>query len=216
MATLNLVPAVEGRVSLVDARRNVLLTHAVDRLVARAGAHAPLLAGIRVTVVSSTASGGGVSEMLHSLLPLMAELRISSQWLVLDVPPADAPASMDTAPPADTPAPSPASIDTAPPAPVRPEAARISTSPPTEPEPLARDNSPPTDFSGPEEPESEATLEASPARTDTLAPSADEPEPATNVTLPALPDSLAPLDTRTDPDDDADEPLDTSTSPLPL
>jgi len=35
--------------------------------------------------------------------------------------------------------------------------------------------------------------------------------------VPAWPDSLAPVDTRTDPDDaEADDPLDSSTSPLPL
>ena len=73
MATLSLVPSVEGRVSLADARRNVLLTHAVDKLVARAGAHSALLQALRITVVSSTASGGGVSKMPHSLLPLMGE-----------------------------------------------------------------------------------------------------------------------------------------------
>ena len=91
MATLTLVPAVEGHTTLAEARRNVLLTPAVDRLIARAAAHPSLLAGIRVSVISSTASGGGVSEMLHSLMAMQAELRICSQWLVLTVPPADAP-----------------------------------------------------------------------------------------------------------------------------
>ena len=68
----------------------MLLRPAVDRLIARTEAHGAQLRKLRVTLVSSTASGGGVSEMLHSLVPMCVELGVAARWLVMQVPAADA------------------------------------------------------------------------------------------------------------------------------
>src|SRR5690348_1695084 len=41
------------------------------------------LAGLHVLHINTTARGGGVAEMLHSLLPLMEELNIHHTWKVI-------------------------------------------------------------------------------------------------------------------------------------
>src|ERR1700704_2602811 len=51
----------------------------VDELRALAGP----LNGRRVQMVNSTAVGGGVAEILHALLPLMAEAGLATSWDVL-------------------------------------------------------------------------------------------------------------------------------------
>lgn len=44
------------------------------------------LADVRVAHVNSTASGGGVAEMLHSLIPLLADVGVDTDWWVMDAP----------------------------------------------------------------------------------------------------------------------------------
>src|SRR5260370_41655516 len=41
------------------------------------------LSGVQVLHVNTTAEGGGVAELLHSLLPLMEELGIAHSWKVI-------------------------------------------------------------------------------------------------------------------------------------
>lgn len=40
----------------------------------------------RVAHVNSTATGGGVAEILHSLVPLLNDLGVDTDWLVMDAP----------------------------------------------------------------------------------------------------------------------------------
>lgn len=72
---------------LCSQRKNVLLTSTIDSLVQRAEVHREFLKTVRLTLINTTSSGGGVSEMLHSVVPLLQELGISVQWLVLTPPP---------------------------------------------------------------------------------------------------------------------------------
>ena len=51
----------------------------LEQIYAAAGS----LAGVRVLHVNTTAEGGGVAELLHSLLPLMNELGIPHRWKVV-------------------------------------------------------------------------------------------------------------------------------------
>ena len=41
---------------------------------------------VRVAHVNSTAGGGGVAEILHSLVPLLNDLGVETDWLVMDAP----------------------------------------------------------------------------------------------------------------------------------
>ena len=41
---------------------------------------------IRVAHVNSTASGGGVAEILHSLVPLLNDVGVDTDWLVMEAP----------------------------------------------------------------------------------------------------------------------------------
>jgi trehalose synthase len=41
---------------------------------------------LRVAHVNSTASGGGVAEILHSLVPLLNDLGVDTDWLVMNAP----------------------------------------------------------------------------------------------------------------------------------
>ena len=54
-----------------------------EDLLARIYRAAEPLAGVRVLHLNTTAEGGGVAELLHSLLPLMEELGIPHTWQVL-------------------------------------------------------------------------------------------------------------------------------------
>jgi trehalose synthase len=64
----------------LDDYRALIGNRAVER-VRRRGA---LLAGLRVLHVNATLIGGGVSEMLFSLIPLMRDAGLSVDWYVLD------------------------------------------------------------------------------------------------------------------------------------
>jgi len=44
------------------------------------------LSDARVAHVNSTASGGGVAEILHSLVPLLNDVGVDTDWLVMDAP----------------------------------------------------------------------------------------------------------------------------------
>ncbi|PSQ12686.1 glycosyl transferase family 1 [Halobacteriales archaeon QS_5_70_15] len=44
------------------------------------------LADVRVAHVNSTASGGGVAEILHSLVPLLNDVGVDTDWLVMEAP----------------------------------------------------------------------------------------------------------------------------------
>ncbi|MEZ0345537.1 MAG: glycosyltransferase [Infirmifilum sp.] len=48
---------------------------------------ASMLAGKRIVHVNSTAYGGGVAEILHSMVPLMRSLGIDTEWQVLEAEP---------------------------------------------------------------------------------------------------------------------------------
>src|SRR2546430_11984705 len=54
-----------------------------EELLARIYRAASPLAGMRVLHLNTTAEGGGVAELLHSLLPLMEELGIPHRWKVI-------------------------------------------------------------------------------------------------------------------------------------
>ena len=42
------------------------------------------LKGARIVHVNATANGGGVAEILHSLVPLYKDLGIDCEWMVMD------------------------------------------------------------------------------------------------------------------------------------
>ncbi|MBX0322022.1 glycosyltransferase [Halomicroarcula sp. F13] len=44
------------------------------------------LGDVRVAHVNTTASGGGVAEILHSLVPLLNDVGVDTDWLVMDAP----------------------------------------------------------------------------------------------------------------------------------
>ena len=78
---------------LVDVTRGVTLddyasvgelTRAVEELRAAARGVAPRLAGRTVWMVNSTATGGGVAEMLPTLVGLLNELGICTRWAVIE------------------------------------------------------------------------------------------------------------------------------------
>ncbi|WP_415381639.1 glycosyltransferase [Halosimplex sp. TS25] len=48
--------------------------------------HADSLSDLRVAHVNSTASGGGVAEILRTLVPLSNDVGIDTDWLVMDAP----------------------------------------------------------------------------------------------------------------------------------
>lgn len=62
--------------------RDLIGAEAHDRIRARAAA----LDGTRVLHVNSTAYGGGVAEILQSLIPLLQDAAVGVQWGVLDAP----------------------------------------------------------------------------------------------------------------------------------
>ncbi|HEX6756750.1 MAG TPA: hypothetical protein VF109_12490, partial [Mycobacteriales bacterium] len=70
------------RRSLEDLAR-VLTPEQADRLRAVAARSATTLSGRTVWNVNSTATGGGVAEMLHSLLGYVVDAGVRSRWLVL-------------------------------------------------------------------------------------------------------------------------------------
>ena len=71
---------------LAEQSRFVILAQPVRELRDCAAAHAATLINFKVVHLSSTASGGGVAEMLRSLIPMYTELGVRSEWLVLTPP----------------------------------------------------------------------------------------------------------------------------------
>ena len=73
-------------ISLQEQSRFVLLGDPVRDLLSTAKANAAALKSLTVIHISSTASGGGVAEMLRALGPIYGELGLRSEWLVLHPP----------------------------------------------------------------------------------------------------------------------------------
>lgn len=69
---------------LPDYARDPALAGAVRELQSEAAQIVPGLAGRRVWMVNSTAQGGGVAEMLPSLVSLLRELGVTVEWAVLE------------------------------------------------------------------------------------------------------------------------------------
>src|SRR5665811_1737821 len=65
--------------SLLDRYAGVVGERVIDHL-RQLGS---LLDGARVVHVNSTRAGGGVAEILNKLIPLMDELGLSTEWLVV-------------------------------------------------------------------------------------------------------------------------------------
>jgi trehalose synthase len=59
-----------------------------DAVIAEIAALAAPLRGARVAHVSATARGGGVAELLHTLVPLMCSAGLEAEWHVIAGPPA--------------------------------------------------------------------------------------------------------------------------------
>jgi trehalose synthase len=47
---------------------------------------AAALSDLRVAHINTTASGGGVAEILHSLVPLLNDVGVETDWLVMEAP----------------------------------------------------------------------------------------------------------------------------------
>lgn len=71
-------------VKLEDYATRVALRSHVQSLRDTAETHLPTLHGRRVWMVNSTATGGGVAEMLPGLLGVLRELGVDVHWLVID------------------------------------------------------------------------------------------------------------------------------------
>ena len=74
---------VERRICLDDYAGFVPLAVAVGELRSRARELVPRIAGRRVWLVSSTAAGGGVAEMLPQLISILRELGVTVEWVVI-------------------------------------------------------------------------------------------------------------------------------------
>ena len=68
---------------LGDYEESVLLQPGVASLRRAAAAAAPLLVERRLWMVNSTASGGGVAEMLPTMITLLRELGVDARWAVI-------------------------------------------------------------------------------------------------------------------------------------
>ncbi len=68
---------------LGDYQEFVLLEPGVARLREKAAHAVPALAGRRLWMVNSTASGGGVAEMLPTMLSMLRELGVDAHWVVI-------------------------------------------------------------------------------------------------------------------------------------
>jgi trehalose synthase len=75
---------IPSRPSLADYEAIAHLSPSVDALRARAGSVVPKLQGRTVWMVNSTAQGGGVAEMLPTMVTLLNELGIETRWFVLE------------------------------------------------------------------------------------------------------------------------------------
>ena len=77
---------VEMRMRRVDLAHKSLAEYAAvvgDEVIAEIETLARPLRGTRVAHVSATAHGGGVSEMLHTLVPLMRGVGLRAEWFVI-------------------------------------------------------------------------------------------------------------------------------------
>jgi trehalose synthase len=79
--------AVDAHCRLDDYAADSSLTHQVRELVDEARLVQPQLAGRTVWMVSSTAAGGGVAEMMPRLVSLLVELGLDARWLVMHAEP---------------------------------------------------------------------------------------------------------------------------------
>src|SRR5437016_12201495 len=66
--------------SLLSRYQPLIGIRATDRLLKKARR----LSGLRVLHVNSTRQGGGVAEILSSLTPLMNDVGVMAEWLVID------------------------------------------------------------------------------------------------------------------------------------
>lgn len=79
-------PAGAGRPRRVDVKRKAIEDYRAvvgDEPVAELRAAAAPLRGLRVLELSSTATGGGVAEMLASVVPLYRDLGLAAEWRVI-------------------------------------------------------------------------------------------------------------------------------------
>ena len=74
---------VETGAASLDRFRDVVLPHQFDQLMESAASARRLLAGRTVWNVNSTATGGGVAEMLRSLVPYIRGIGLEARWLVI-------------------------------------------------------------------------------------------------------------------------------------
>ncbi|HEX8847921.1 MAG TPA: glycosyltransferase [Gemmatimonadaceae bacterium] len=75
--------AVEARHSLADYAAEARLAPSVQELQSEASRLVPLLAGRTIWMVSSTALGGGVAEMLPTEIAILRDLGIRAEWAVI-------------------------------------------------------------------------------------------------------------------------------------
>ena len=62
--------------------KNVVEASAIERILSKA----ENLKGLKVVHVNATAFGGGVAELLYTLIPLMRSIGIDAQWEVMEAP----------------------------------------------------------------------------------------------------------------------------------
>ena len=95
----------DGSISIVDCAplaslakqgEYILIEPVIKELISQAAVHRAELAAHRVFMISSTASGGGVAEMLHAFIPMLRELGVAAAWAVITPSPALAPAFFAT------------------------------------------------------------------------------------------------------------------------
>jgi trehalose synthase len=79
----SLARARTAQASLLARYQPLLGVRATERLLKKARQ----LSGVRILHVNSTRQGGGVAEILSSLTPLMNDVGIVTEWLVIDGPP---------------------------------------------------------------------------------------------------------------------------------
>lgn len=75
---------IQGTPSLEDYESYAHLVSAVRELRAEATLLAPRLAGRTVWMVNSTQHGGGVAEMMPTLVSLLRELGVATEWVVIE------------------------------------------------------------------------------------------------------------------------------------
>lgn len=75
---------------LEEQKKYATLEHPVHKLEDLFNAHAAQLKQLRVWLISSTAKGGGVAEMLPRITMLMRGFGVKAEWLVIEPDPANA------------------------------------------------------------------------------------------------------------------------------